>query len=257
MNRGNISAARLPRAVARPRRRIMVCQDCEKKLSKVIVPDKWKDGARNVTGGDDGGRATTYRNSLLQVRGRTQRFTAGVRGCKICKSKVAQDAHYCQECAHHHGICARCGKKVDDLRFDRRGLHQPKEKKQKRDDARDFSDGGYGTSEGFKKRKTEEAAAAATDDAAAAPEAAAAAAAAPAVDEAEERRRRDAEKTASAMDAVANAMARSQGRTIDDGGATKAREEYAKWSSATDASSGRTYYYNAETRQTSWVWPPE
>ena len=156
MNRGNISAARLPRAVARPRRRIMVCQDCEKKLSKVIVPDKWKDGARNVTGGDDGGRATTYRNSLLQVRGRTQRFTAGVRGCKICKSKVAQDAHYCQECAHHHGICARCGKKVDDLRFDRRGLHQPKEKKQKRDDARDFSDGGYGTSEGFKKRKTEE-----------------------------------------------------------------------------------------------------
>ena len=40
----------------------MVCKDCEKKLSKVIVPDKWKDGARNVTGGTDGGRATTYRN---------------------------------------------------------------------------------------------------------------------------------------------------------------------------------------------------
>ena len=33
----------------------MVCKDCEKKLSKVIVPDKWKDGARNVTGGTDGG----------------------------------------------------------------------------------------------------------------------------------------------------------------------------------------------------------
>ncbi|KAF9918974.1 hypothetical protein BX616_003494 [Lobosporangium transversale] len=27
----------------------MVCTKCEKKLSKVICPDKWKDGARNTT----------------------------------------------------------------------------------------------------------------------------------------------------------------------------------------------------------------
>lgn len=26
----------------------MVCSRCEKKLGKLIVPDKWKDGARNV-----------------------------------------------------------------------------------------------------------------------------------------------------------------------------------------------------------------
>ncbi|KAK7241253.1 cytoskeletal microtubule protein [Aureococcus anophagefferens] len=228
----------------------MVCQDCEKKLSKVIVPDKWKDGARNVTGGDDGGRATTYRNSLLQVRGRTQRFTAGVRGCKICKSKVAQDAHYCQECAHHHGICARCGRR---RRFARPpGACTSPRRRSRSGTTRATSDGGYGTSEGFKKRKTEEALRGATDGGGRG----AARRAAPAVDEAEERRRRDAEKTAPAMDAVANAMARSQGRTIDDGGATKAREEYAKWSSATDASSGRTCARNAETRQTSWVWPP-
>ena len=36
------------------RRATMVCSDCEKKLSKVIVPDKWKAGARNTTGGADG-----------------------------------------------------------------------------------------------------------------------------------------------------------------------------------------------------------
>lgn len=28
----------------------MVCGDCEKKLGKVICPDKWKDGARNTMG---------------------------------------------------------------------------------------------------------------------------------------------------------------------------------------------------------------
>ena len=29
------------------------------------------------------------------------------------------------------------------------------------------------------------------------------------------------------------------------------------WMATVDPASGRTYYYNAETRQTSWVWPPE
>lgn len=28
----------------------MVCDDCEKKLQRVITPDKWKDGARNTLG---------------------------------------------------------------------------------------------------------------------------------------------------------------------------------------------------------------
>lgn len=28
----------------------MVCDKCQAKLGKVIVPDKWKDGARNTTG---------------------------------------------------------------------------------------------------------------------------------------------------------------------------------------------------------------
>mmetsp|Transcript_24778 Transcript_24778/g.74328 ORF Transcript_24778/g.74328 Transcript_24778/m.74328 type:complete len:295 (-) Transcript_24778:27-911(-) len=230
----------------------MVCQDCEKKLSKVIVPDKWKDGARNVTGGTDGGRATTYRNSLLQVRGKTQRFTAGVKSCRICRQKVAQDANYCQICAHHNGICAMCGKRVDDLRFDRRGGEAPK-KRQKTVDVEEKGD--YGTSERFKEEraaqsfKEREAAAAAADGPVTAP------APAPAEeDPLAERAKREAEKASSAMNSVEAALARSQGRTINDG--QDASKDYSKWASARDAGSGKTYYYNSETRETSWVWPP-
>merc|ERR1712136_99532 len=64
----------------------MVCEKCEKKLGRVITPDKWKDGARNTT---EFGR------------------------CKICKTTVHQmGSHYCQGCAYKKGICAMCGKKV-------------------------------------------------------------------------------------------------------------------------------------------------
>ena len=125
----------------------MVCKDCEKKLSKVIVPDKWKDGARNVTGGTDGGRATTYKNSLLQVRGAAA-LPGGRQDVWICKSKVSQDANYCQECAHHNGICAMCGKRVDDLRFDRRGGVKP----EKRKEPQGFVESDYGTAERFRKK---------------------------------------------------------------------------------------------------------
>ena len=37
-------------------RAIMVCDKCSVKLAKIVVPDVWKEGARNVTGGADGGR---------------------------------------------------------------------------------------------------------------------------------------------------------------------------------------------------------
>ncbi|RHZ10860.1 hypothetical protein DYB31_012323, partial [Aphanomyces astaci] len=49
----------------------MVCDKCEAKLSKVIVPDRWKDGARNTAGGKDGGRKISG-NALL---GKKHRFT--------------------------------------------------------------------------------------------------------------------------------------------------------------------------------------
>lgn len=45
----------------------MVCDHCEEKLSKLVVPDKWTEGARNTTGGKDGGRKIGG-NKLLKKR---------------------------------------------------------------------------------------------------------------------------------------------------------------------------------------------
>jgi hypothetical protein len=50
----------------------MVCEKCEAKLSKLIVPDKWKDGARNTTGGKDGGRQIGS-NKILEKKTRSNR----------------------------------------------------------------------------------------------------------------------------------------------------------------------------------------
>ncbi|CAM9103895.1 unnamed protein product [Ectocarpus sp. 6 AP-2014] len=101
----------------------MVCEKCETKLSKVIVPDKWKDGARNTTGGDSGGRRVGHENMLLKhgaAKRRNNRFTPLTRVCRICKTKVNQDHHYCQECAFSKGICGMCGRKTDDITNQRR-----------------------------------------------------------------------------------------------------------------------------------------
>ncbi|KAK2977275.1 hypothetical protein RJ640_005537 [Escallonia rubra] len=46
----------------------MVCEKCEKKLSKVIVPDKWKDGASNTT---EGGGRKINENKLLSKKSRS------------------------------------------------------------------------------------------------------------------------------------------------------------------------------------------
>ncbi|OQR92062.1 hypothetical protein ACHHYP_04080 [Achlya hypogyna] len=91
----------------------MVCGKCEEKLSKLIVPDKWKDGARNTTGGKDGGRKIAQNSAL----GKKHRFTPMSRACRICKSKVSQNAHYCQDCSYKKGICAMCGRKIADTKM--------------------------------------------------------------------------------------------------------------------------------------------
>lgn len=217
----------------------MVCRDCESKLSKVIVPDKWKAGAQNVE------RRGGYKNSLLQVRGASQRFLAGNRTCRICKQKVAQDAHYCQDCAHHNGICAMCGKRVDDLRFDRRSLAQPL-KRHARDEYFEGGGGGggdYGTSERLSKRVREEVQEEVPD------------------------------ARSEALEMAQSGLARASGRVLGEDrssrnkidGAPRQEEEvksrddddpYAGWASAKDVASGRIYYFNAKTKETSWLWPP-
>ncbi|CAI2191155.1 10716_t:CDS:2 [Funneliformis geosporum] len=93
----------------------MVCNKCEKKLSKVICPDKWKDGSRNTAVGTD---RKLHENKLLSKPGKS-RFKPYENKCKICKSRVHQEhAHYCQGCAYKQGICAMCGKQILDTSID-------------------------------------------------------------------------------------------------------------------------------------------
>ena len=104
----------------------MVCGDCayfssvlrnarlifnegQKKLTRVITPDPWKDGARNTA--ESGGRKVNE-NKLLT---KNKRFTPlGLTSCRLCKGKLHDQGLYCQTCAYKRGICSMCGKKVLD-----------------------------------------------------------------------------------------------------------------------------------------------
>ncbi|CAN6480876.1 unnamed protein product [Victoria cruziana] len=77
----------------------MVCEKCEKKLSKVIVPDKWKEGASNTN--ESGGRKINE-NKLLSKKNRWTPY--GTAKCIICKQQVHQNAKYCHTCAYTKGI---------------------------------------------------------------------------------------------------------------------------------------------------------
>eukprot|EP00611_Tribonema_gayanum_P021165 TRINITY_DN4021_c0_g1_i1.p1 TRINITY_DN4021_c0_g1~~TRINITY_DN4021_c0_g1_i1.p1 ORF type:complete len:122 (-),score=30.58 TRINITY_DN4021_c0_g1_i1:102-467(-) len=112
----------------------MVCEKCQSKLTKLAAPDAWQDrskpaagsGARveatvAIGGGSSGGRPAGPQNMLLkhkasQLGKKTNRFNPieRQRTCRICKSKVTEDKHYCQQCAYQKGICAMCGKKMMD-----------------------------------------------------------------------------------------------------------------------------------------------
>ncbi|XP_039053688.1 cysteine-rich PDZ-binding protein-like isoform X1 [Hibiscus syriacus] len=102
----------------------MVCEKCQKKLSKVIVPDKWKEGASNTY--ESGGRKINE-NKLLSKKHRFHdldlesiacRWTPyGNTKCIICKQQVHQDGKYCHTCAYSKGVCAMCGKQVLDTKL--------------------------------------------------------------------------------------------------------------------------------------------
>lgn len=90
----------------------MVCEKCEKKLAKVIVPDKWKAGASNTL--ESGGRKVNE-NKLLGKQQRYQPYKTTVK-CKICKSALHQQGIYCHNCAYQKGLCAMCGKQILDTK---------------------------------------------------------------------------------------------------------------------------------------------
>ena len=95
----------------------MVCDKCEKKMTKVIVQDTWKDGARNTIGGKDGGKSIGGTSSIKRLRTTSARFTPTrvAKKCRICLNSLPSQKHYyCQPCSYKKGICAMCGKKIVD-----------------------------------------------------------------------------------------------------------------------------------------------
>ena len=91
----------------------MVCDSCQKKTRSVCVPDKWKDGARNViaVGAVKPGKT----NKVLAAQKLNAQWLPSEARCRICRSKVQTNCHYCNDCAHKKGICTMCGKKSIDV----------------------------------------------------------------------------------------------------------------------------------------------
>ena len=97
----------------------MVCTKCEKKLSRGIHQEMWKEGSRNTV--ESGGRRINE-NKALTAKGKTGKWTpygAGGAGgkCRICKLSLHQEGIFCQKCAYAQGQCSMCGVKVWDTTY--------------------------------------------------------------------------------------------------------------------------------------------
>lgn len=57
----------------------MVCEKCEKKLSKIVTPDPWKTGAKNTT---EGGRKVNENKALTASKGRFDPVGQSLRPCR-------------------------------------------------------------------------------------------------------------------------------------------------------------------------------
>jgi len=98
----------------------MVCEKCEKKLSKIITPDpmRLKAGTKNTSEGPSGkGGRKVGENKALESKNKNRYnpYTEDFKQCRICKTSVHQaGCHFCQGCAYKKGICSMCGKQVLD-----------------------------------------------------------------------------------------------------------------------------------------------
>ncbi|RCN44522.1 hypothetical protein ANCCAN_09513 [Ancylostoma caninum] len=87
----------------------MVCDACQKKLTKIVGIDPYRNKAHNKLTGVQK-RPPANQNKLL---GSEKKATVMNVKCKICKCAVHQvGSHYCQTCAYQKGICAMCGKRI-------------------------------------------------------------------------------------------------------------------------------------------------
>ena len=91
----------------------MPCKKCEKKLKKLITPDVWKKGARNIIGGKHGGIKLGV-NKLIEKRKKFGKFGGKLSICAgpNCKKKLKDNDKYCSMCAYKLGRCKMCGIKI-------------------------------------------------------------------------------------------------------------------------------------------------
>ena len=76
----------------------MVCEECQKKLNKLVTVDDQK--------------RRQYGN--LKIKDLTYKIKSKfkMRFCKNCKGRCEGENNYCLTCAHKNGICEICGKKL-------------------------------------------------------------------------------------------------------------------------------------------------
>mmetsp|Transcript_23841 Transcript_23841/g.32783 ORF Transcript_23841/g.32783 Transcript_23841/m.32783 type:complete len:99 (+) Transcript_23841:309-605(+) len=92
----------------------MVCQKCEKKLSTLACPDKWKTGSSSGPPPRD----TKGSNKSLGKKKASARYNPYAIGCKVCKCPIhTGQGMYCHACAYKKGVCAICGVQVLDTSF--------------------------------------------------------------------------------------------------------------------------------------------
>lgn len=89
----------------------MPCKKCEKKLKKLVTPDVWKKGARNIIGGRHGGIKLGV-NKIIEKK--KYKFGGKLADCKgkNCKKRLKDGEKYCNLCAYKEGRCKMCGVRI-------------------------------------------------------------------------------------------------------------------------------------------------
>ncbi|CAD6184478.1 unnamed protein product [Caenorhabditis auriculariae] len=97
----------------------MVCTECEKKLTKIVGVDPYRNKTHNKP--PPSGAIKKFVTEKNRLIGSDKKAKIVAAKCKLCKCLVHQvGSHYCSTCAYQKGICAMCGKRI----YSTKGLRQ-------------------------------------------------------------------------------------------------------------------------------------
>ena len=87
----------------------MVCDKCEKKLTKLATPDVWNVKQQNQK------KVATH---MILPGFSKNKFDPIGNKCIECKKKtIPKDEKLCQPCAYAKGKCKLCGDKILEIKF--------------------------------------------------------------------------------------------------------------------------------------------